>query len=215
MTIWVTTRTLVIGAILIAPITVAHATSVNFTDAIWDEGSGPAYAPTIMNSIGGIEVTATAGGPAGTAPKLYQDSKDGLGVRLNYETDEIEGSEFLAISFDQKIRLTEIGITDLFNEIGLKNNPFTEVGFYETVHGVVQFDAVQNTGTDLVLALSGLDLIIDSIKFYSPGIIEEKHQDHEYSLHHLEITAVPVPAAFWMFGTALIGFVAMSRRIKV
>ena len=27
--------------------------------------------------------------------------------------------------------------------------------------------------------------------------------------------SVPIPSAFWMFGTALIGFVAMSRRIRV
>ena len=213
MTIWATTRTFVIGAILLAPVSAVHATSVNFTDAIWDEGPAP-YVSTISNTIDGIEVTATAGGPAGTAPKLYQDSKDGLGVRLNYETDEIEGDEFLTISFDQEIRLTEIGITDLFKETGLKNNLFTEIGFYETVHGIEEFSAVQSTGTDLVLVLSGLDLVIDSIKFYAPGI-NDKNEDHEFSLHSLEITAVPVPAAFWMFGTALIGFVAMSRRIKV
>ena len=29
------------------------------------------------------------------------------------------------------------------------------------------------------------------------------------------IPAVPVPAAFWLFGTALIGFIGMSRRTKV
>ena len=29
------------------------------------------------------------------------------------------------------------------------------------------------------------------------------------------VSAVPVPAAFWLFGTALIGFIGMSRRTKV
>jgi hypothetical protein len=29
------------------------------------------------------------------------------------------------------------------------------------------------------------------------------------------ISTVPVPAAFWLFGTALIGFVGMSRRRKI
>ncbi len=29
------------------------------------------------------------------------------------------------------------------------------------------------------------------------------------------VSAVPIPSAFWMFGTALLGFVAISRRIKV
>lgn len=216
MTSWKTIRALIIGAISLAPISAVHASSVNFTDAIWDEGPSP-YVSAITNTIDGIDVTATAGGPVGTAPKLYQDNNDGLGVRLNYEVDEIEGDEYLTISFDQMIRLTEIGITDLFKETGLNNNLFTETGFYETVHGVEQFDAVQSTGTDDVLVLSGLDLVIDSIKFNAPGIIyvDGKGQDHEFSLHHLEIAAVPVPAAFWMFGTALLGFVAMSRRTKV
>ena len=31
----------------------------------------------------------------------------------------------------------------------------------------------------------------------------------------LAIGPIPVPAAFWLFGTALIGFIGMSRRIKV
>jgi len=30
-----------------------------------------------------------------------------------------------------------------------------------------------------------------------------------------QISAVPVPAAFWLFGTALIGFIGMSRRTQV
>jgi hypothetical protein len=29
------------------------------------------------------------------------------------------------------------------------------------------------------------------------------------------VSEVPVPAAFWLFGTALVGFIGMSRRIKV
>jgi hypothetical protein len=32
---------------------------------------------------------------------------------------------------------------------------------------------------------------------------------------NIDLSEVPVPAAFWLFGTALIGFVGMSRRIKV
>jgi hypothetical protein len=39
------------------------------------------------------------------------------------------------------------------------------------------------------------------------------------SISHIAIfggmSAVPVPAAFWLFGTALIGFIGVSRRTKV
>lgn len=31
----------------------------------------------------------------------------------------------------------------------------------------------------------------------------------------LLVSAVPIPAAFWLFGTALIGFVSISRRTKI
>ncbi|MCP4331578.1 MAG: VPLPA-CTERM sorting domain-containing protein [Gammaproteobacteria bacterium] len=31
----------------------------------------------------------------------------------------------------------------------------------------------------------------------------------------INVSAVPVPAAVWLFGTALIGFVGMSRRTSI
>ena len=39
----------------------------------------------------------------------------------------------------------------------------------------------------------------------------------EYLKAKLEVTpaVVPVPAAFWLFGTALIGFIGISRRTRV
>jgi hypothetical protein len=33
--------------------------------------------------------------------------------------------------------------------------------------------------------------------------------------YNASVSAVPIPASFWLFGTALIGFVGMSRRTKV
>ena len=96
---------------ILAPISAVYATSVHVTDATWDESSGPSgsgsppYASTLSNTIDGIDVTATAGGPGGINSKLIQDG--------------------------------------------------------------------------------------------------------------IAAVPVPIPAAFWMFGTALIGFVAMSRRTKV
>ena len=34
-------------------------------------------------------------------------------------------------------------------------------------------------------------------------------------IYEPDIPPVPIPAAFWLFGTALVGFVGMSRRRKV
>ncbi len=37
----------------------------------------------------------------------------------------------------------------------------------------------------------------------------------EFLAAQLNVSAVPVPAAFWLFGTALVGFIGISRRTKV
>ena len=37
----------------------------------------------------------------------------------------------------------------------------------------------------------------------------------EYLAAQLTVSPVPVPAAFWLFGTALIGFVGISRRTRL
>ena len=39
--------------------------------------------------------------------------------------------------------------------------------------------------------------------------------DYSHWTEYGQISAVPVPAAFWLFGTALIGFIGVSRRRKV
>lgn len=44
--------------------------------------------------------------------------------------------------------------------------------------------------------------------------LENKDLSH-FSIYTSGISIVPVPAAIWLFGTALIGFVCMSRRRKV
>lgn len=67
----------------------------------------------------------------------------------------------------------------------------------------------------LVMALELGDALITSFGFENstPGSVDIIHFDH------LAIgsspSAVPVPAAVWLFGTALIGFVGLSRRRKV
>jgi len=39
--------------------------------------------------------------------------------------------------------------------------------------------------------------------------------DNKYGDINIDLAAVPVPAAFWLFGTALLGFIGFSRRISV
>jgi hypothetical protein len=43
-----------------------------------------------------------------------------------------------------------------------------------------------------------------------------KNENQQFDIYRVShISEVPVPAAFWLFGTALIGFIGFSRRTKV
>ena len=60
-------------------------------------------------------------------------------------------------------------------------------------------------------ALSMMTLVGNIFEFK----IGDNPQSDNDQFYISSLTAVPVPAAVWLFGTALIGFVGMSRRVKV
>ena len=49
---------------------------------------------------------------------------------------------------------------------------------------------------------------------WATGALDDKDLSH-FTIYTSGISPVPVPAAFWLFGTALIGFIGFSRRTKV
>tara|TARA_R110002096_G_scaffold372494_1_gene565905 strand:+ start:447 stop:713 length:267 start_codon:yes stop_codon:yes gene_type:complete len=74
-------KKILIGAILLPPVSPVIASSIDSTSMGWHEGNSAPYENSITNSIDGIDVTATAGP---TAASLYHDTADGLGVRHKY-----------------------------------------------------------------------------------------------------------------------------------
>ena len=67
-------------------------------------------------------------------------------------------------------------------------------------------------GWDLGLASLGPLKTIKN-KHWPDGSKWNKDEWNKDEYHKMSV--VPVPAAFWLFGTALIGFIGMSRRTKV
>jgi len=66
--------------------------------------------------------------------------------------------------------------------------------------------------------LVGVSLLLNT--FSDGWMLTSENQSNENEYAGLNITvsavsAVPIPAAIWLFGTALIGFVGMSRRTSV
>lgn len=87
---------------------------------------------------------------------------------------------------------------------------------------------VSYTGTDSVTNTQAFNLIhtdagilladINQIGFRTHNTTGTEPvwlDDINMQLHIVPVSAVPIPATVWLFGTALLGFVGMSRRTKV
>jgi len=199
----------------------AQAAEINFTD----EGppsdldfSSALGLPSFTIDIGSVELTLTPGPPdTVNPPHLWWDNKDGFGVQYSYEPDEIEGSEYLLVSFSTPFVLDTIYIADLFNEHG-----YTEYGWYQLGGGPKQTffaESDQNLGApgdngEAILNIGGIT--VESILFTAPGLITVAGnlQNHEYAVQGIAGSPVPVPPALFLLGSGVMGLIAVRRRVK-
>ncbi len=98
------------------------------------------------------------------------------------------------------------------------------MNFYSGIDGtgtlINSLNAVQNTPTQLLswdlssLSLTGVESIQLEMLTREP-IISPSISGNHYELGYMElngVTTVPVPAAAWLFGSALIGLAGMTRK---
>jgi hypothetical protein len=170
----------------------------------------------------GLTLTAL---PVGA--KLYQDSTDGLGVMLDYENDEVEGTETLQMHFDVPTALNRILITDLFYQEFLPNvnTKYNETGEYSFDNVTwIPITAVAgqipgSTNGELDILFGSAPTITD-IYFEALGFVLDDGQiieAHEFSVALLEVDnvpAVPIPGAIWLLGSGLLGFVGLRRKFR-
>ena len=169
-------------------------------------------APSIGFTDGGITVTATAPGA-----NAYLDAGNaGLGVCqvlggtggdqcVPGNDDNIESGENLVLTFNGEIELTEFSFVN-----GAHQLDFTDGFFSLFIDGIAAFtnEALANgvfgvftgswIGTEFSFVNTSADENNTAQQFYLSGV-----------------TAVPVPAALFLFAPALLGFMGLRRKAKL
>jgi len=211
--------------------TLLAVTAFGFTSiasaAVFDFGAianGNEYgAESISFTDNGVTVTATgwAGlNPTGTTPDYfaYLDSGNaGLGVCQNLNGDQCAPTSDDNVTYTETLRLVfdhEVTIDGIIFVNGDHNTDFAG-NFILTVDGISDTYALTN---DFALP----DLFGTVFEFYNPNSGGDSNVSNNQQFYINELTtgtrgldeppAVPIPAAVWLFGSGLLGLVAVARR---
>jgi len=185
----------------------------SFADAVVDyspaiNGSGQPTAP-YRNSAEALGIPDYTSGPG----LDYVSLGSGGSITLQFTDNSLTGSG----NSDDDLWVFEIGgdVEDTFVEISKDNSNWESVG--KVTGGTLGID-IDFYGFDTLDFFSFVRLTDDPNEGNTTGITVGADIDALGAISSappVDIPAVPVPAAFWLFGTALVGFIGMSRRTKV
>jgi hypothetical protein len=208
---------------------------------VWSIPANSDTATTIAPLAGFGTVTATTG-PAGTeithtafdgntqvsaawcasldCSNGGQPNYDGFGV----DDDEItQTAQSIVFSWENPLSIQNIYLLDIFDNNNASGDPsWTEVALI-TINGVSQsFFGTANVGTTGELIITRADLIsagftvanlagVTSILFEAPQVcVDTACNDYAVA----GISAVPIPGAVWLFGSAMLGLLGIGYKRK-
>jgi len=152
--------------------------------------TGTPYAPNTNQAFDGNNSLKVSSG-------LTLDN-DGVGI----SNDEVSTSQTLMLDFGKAVRITALSFLDIF---GAENALVT--------FGNGQSLSVTAQGLTGGYALSSLNIVTDSIAFTAPaGLSDDAVND--FALASVSVSAVPVPAAAFLFAPALLGFMGLRRKAQ-
>jgi hypothetical protein len=201
----------------------ANAVTIDFIDLTENPGSSgfgeSAWSTLSLPSVFGLEITghATNDNAGDTEQFAYLDwGTAGLGVCKDASPlganpgsganrcapssdDNVTIGEFLEFTFDQDVVVENLW----FNN---NHDGGFGAGDMVTIDGMA-FDV--STGyADGVNGIGSFSLLTDQV-------LRIAYNNEEFYVSGMAVSAVPVPAAIWLFGTALVGFIGLGRRRNI
>lgn len=208
----------------------ANAALIDFTagSSGWS-GGGKAYSQTI-SPFGLVKMTSSGGKIKfnthydGGSPNPASDlafKYDGVGIG----DDEINGAERLTLEFEQAVEIYRLDFLDLFQankdllskKIVGSGDGIEKIQVQFSLNGNV-FETSSYSGNDLLGAGAGYlstsinNLTADKLIFSMAANSGWDDKNADAALAAVGANAVvPIPAAAWLFGSALLGLVGVGR----
>lgn len=142
--------------------------------------------------------------------------KDGAGIG----NDEISGltassRQTLNLDFDRAVSISSFDFLDLYDNSG--NSKGTEQASVFIDGVLYQLDALGASGDGgyarLDLLSLGGPILGKNIQFTAyQGLAIQDDSDNDYAFAAVTVSAVPVPAALWLFGSGLVALFGFSKR---
>lgn len=130
-------------------------------------------------------------------------NKDGAGI----SNDELDAQEILTLTFDSVVEISELYFLDLYNG---QSQEQAEISFDGVFFANVDGTETAGQGGYAELVFSPIFALI--LQFTAP--INSLHSDdsnNDYALAGVNVSAIPIPPAIWLLGTALAGLFRIRR----
>lgn len=214
-----TLKTLLATTVLATGASLASAASVDFTGIAPGLGGTLGPSVTVNSSDLSFSVTATVSGAIGSSAQVSGFSLDGFGVG-KYAANPfatnggayyaIQGGETLHLSFDQTV---DVGTLKLRQWEGPDRGTVT----VHTLTGSQTFNLAGDncglcTGQDVALNMLGVTQIDVTGVFNGKILGIPATQFFVAGFSNVQVSEVPVPAAVWLFGSALAGLGGIARK---
>ena len=197
----------------------AMAAYIDFTDSnLFLLGNSSVFAGSVdgigfMLTSSGINRTEVYDGSstnpgcqAGGVGGQLTCGNDGIGIG----NDEITTGQTLNLIFNTAVRITSIEFLDLYEGVRAEEATVSiDGGISRSVIATGSSGDGGYANLDF-LALVGAD---QNIEFTARNLYGDDG-NNDYALAAITVSAVPVPAAIWLFGTGLIGLIGFSKRRK-